>query len=445
MDRLIQVQQLKSRLDEYRPFDLDLERQIWDRFRLDWNYHSNKIEGNSLTYGETKALLLHNITAQGKPLKDHFEITGHNEAVKWVLDIVTGERSLTESFIRELHKLILKEPYKTSAITSSGAPTTKTVHVGKYKSTENHVLTRTGEIFRFASVGETPALMADLITWYLGKVAEDYNPVLLAAEFHYKFIRIHPFDDGNGRTVRILMNFILMKFGLPPVIIKENQKGDYLRTLELADADKIDPFIEFICDRLIDSQQFMLDAIKSGQLSDDNDIEKRFNLLDARIRKINETNEKSRNENDIYQFIESWIFNLQEGIEQSASAFKKYYNNYSVEMKCENGSRVFKTLEDLHKIYQTPFNVGFINDVAIVCHFKKKQSITNNYSTGLVIHFALEEISIFEGVQFDKDKLFNPISRISYGVEYDQKLATRIISRLTKNHLKHIDEKLPKA
>lgn len=61
------------------------------KFRLDWNYHSNHLEGNSLTFGETKALILFGITAQGKPLKDHLEIEGHNEAIEWVLDIVGGE------------------------------------------------------------------------------------------------------------------------------------------------------------------------------------------------------------------------------------------------------------------------------------------------------------------------------------------------------------------
>lgn len=70
------------------------------KFRLDWNFHSNNLEGNSLTYGETKALLLFGITAQGKPLKDHLEIEGHNEAIEWVIERVTGEYPLTENFIR---------------------------------------------------------------------------------------------------------------------------------------------------------------------------------------------------------------------------------------------------------------------------------------------------------------------------------------------------------
>ena len=117
------------------------------KFRLDWNFHSNNLEGNSLTYGETKALLLFGITAQGKPLKDHLEIEGHNEAIEWVTEQVTGEYPLTESFIRELHQLLLKESYWVDAMTSEGAPTKKKVEIGRYKSQSNHVLTVTGEMF----------------------------------------------------------------------------------------------------------------------------------------------------------------------------------------------------------------------------------------------------------------------------------------------------------
>ena len=111
---------LKSDLDTLRPLSKEDELRIMQKFRLDWNYHSNHIEGNSLTYGETKALILFGITAQGKPLKDHFEMSGHDEAVKWILDIIKEERPLTENFIRELHKLILKEPYEVDAITPDG-------------------------------------------------------------------------------------------------------------------------------------------------------------------------------------------------------------------------------------------------------------------------------------------------------------------------------------
>lgn len=111
---------LKKELDTLSPLNREQEQRIMQKFRLDWNFHSNNLEGNSLTYGETKALLLFGITAQGKPLKDHLEIEGHNEAIEWVTERVKGEYPLTESFIRELHQLLLKEPYWVQAIISGG-------------------------------------------------------------------------------------------------------------------------------------------------------------------------------------------------------------------------------------------------------------------------------------------------------------------------------------
>lgn len=245
------------------------------KFRLDWDYHSNHLEGNSLTYGEAKALILFGITAQSKPLKDHFEITGHDEAIKWVTDIVKENYPLTETFIRELHVLLLKSPYEVDAITPDGQPTKKKVEVGKYKSFPNHVKTRTGEIFRFATPEETPAKMQDLIEWYRAKKdSPEVNPVILAAEFHYRFILIHPFDDGNGRIARILMNFILMQFGYPSVIIKSDDKGNYFSALQQADNRIIEPFFEYIAQNLVRSLEIMIAGAKGENIEEPDDLDK---------------------------------------------------------------------------------------------------------------------------------------------------------------------------
>ncbi|MEL7196350.1 MAG: Fic family protein [Cyanobacteria bacterium J06649_11] len=270
------AESLKIELDRYRPLDKELESKIFQKFRLDWSYHSNKIEGNSLTYGETKALILFGITAQGKPLKDHFELTGHDEAIKWILDIVNEERVIGEVFIKQLHTLLLRESYYVDAITPDGKPTRKKVEVGKYKSTPNHVRTKTGEIFRFAEPEETASKMADLIQWYRDC---DLNPIVKAAEFHYRFILIHPFDDGNGRTARILMNFILLMAGYPPAIINTSDREEYFRVLRLADSGQLEPFIEFIANNVITSLNLMLRAARGESIEEQTDIDKEISLL----------------------------------------------------------------------------------------------------------------------------------------------------------------------
>ena len=297
---------LKLELDKLRPLSKENELRIMQKFRLDWNYHSNHLEGNSLTYGETKALILFNITAQGKPLKDHIEITGHDEAIKWIEDIVKQKRPLTENFIRSIHQLLLKEPYEVDALTPSGEPTKKQVKVGEYKSTPNHVKTKTGEIFRFATPEETPARMMDLVNWYKSKIEnKDVEPILLASEFHYKFIRIHPFDDGNGRTARILMNFILMRFGYPPVIIKTEDKENYYAVLRLADVGKITPFVEYIAENLYKSLEIMISGANGEEIEALDDIDKEIALLKHSIGRSKSENKVIKSLQVILDF---WIY-----------------------------------------------------------------------------------------------------------------------------------------
>lgn len=294
MEDIANALKLKNELDSLRPIDKEKEAIIMQKFRLDWNYHSNHLEGNSLTYGETKALILFGITAQGKPLKDTLEITGHNEAINWVLEMINGERPLTENFIRELHTLLLKESYQVDAITPDGKPTKKRITVGSYKTTANHVKTKTGEIFYFATPEETPAKMYDLLNWLNQKVKEEnVNPIFVAAEFHYRFIRIHPFDDGNGRTARILMNFILMQFGFPPVIIKTEDKAHYFAALQMADAGNIETFINYIAQNLVRSLEIMIAGAK-GENIEEEDISSKIKALEQKLLELKKLdNEKT--------------------------------------------------------------------------------------------------------------------------------------------------------
>ncbi|MCR5861053.1 Fic family protein [Flavobacterium sp. J372] len=326
MEEILKALELKQQLDNLRPLEKEQEARIMQKFRLDWNYHSNNLEGNSLTYGETKALILFGVTAQGKPLKDHFEVTGHNEAINWVLEILQGDRPLNESFIRDVHKLLLKESYEVDAQTPDGKPTKKKVIVGDYKKMPNHVLTKTGEMFYFATPEETPSKMGDLMAWYNEKIAEaDINPILLAAEFHYKFIRIHPFDDGNGRTARILMNFILMKFGYPPVIIKTEDKENYYAVLRLADADNLEPFIDYIAQNLNRSLEIMIAGAKGESIEEPDDIDKEIALLEKRLHSLGQSSKIGKSRNSVLFTIDQVIKKINDRTLDKNSKLSKFY------------------------------------------------------------------------------------------------------------------------
>jgi Fic family protein len=281
---LQEISLLKNEIDKLRPISPDIERRIMQKFRLDWNYHSSNIEGNTLTYGETKALILNNLTAKGKPLKDHLDIKGHNEALLLLDDIIKENREISEYFIRELHVIILKESYFNKSITTSGQVVERRIEVGKYKTQPNHVLTQTGEIHYFANPEETSAKMFDLVDWYRTISKDvDVHPLVTASLFHYRFISIHPFDDGNGRLARILMNLILMQNGYPPAIIKTEKKEDYYRALQYADSGDEYHFIEYIGEQLKNSLELYLKGAKGENIEDITDVDKQIDLLKAQL------------------------------------------------------------------------------------------------------------------------------------------------------------------
>lgn len=326
---------LKSEINALRPLDRDTEGRIQQKFRLDWNYHSNNIEGNSLTFGETKSFLLHGITAAGKPLKDHLDIKGHNEAILMLDDIVKSERELNESFIRELHQLILHEPYNKPAVTEDGKPTTRRVSVGKYKSQPNHVITQTGETFYFANPEETPALMHDLMRWYSQSLESDMHAVELAALLHYRFIRIHPFDDGNGRVSRILMNLVLMKSGFPPVIIRTQKKDDYYRALRQADGGDTGFFVDYIARLQIDSLELYMKGAKGERIEEDDDIDKEIALFKVKFN-ASELTSSFRTVESQTRFINRVLIALLSGLYEKLAKLNDLFKSFDLRYELMN-------------------------------------------------------------------------------------------------------------
>ena len=238
------ITRLKEELDALRPLPPDVLARIEQKLRLEANYNSNAIEGNTLTYGETRSLILYGLTAQGKPMRDHLDVEGHDTAVKAIEDAVTDDHELNEVFIRNLHRILLKEPYEKEAKTPEGQRVRRTVSVGDYKTAPNNVTTSTGETYYFTPPDQVKSAMGDLIDWYRAREREGEHPIIIAATFHYRFVRIHPFDDGNGRMARLLMNMILIKHGYTVSLIRQENRDEYLNQLE--QADKTEDLAEFI-------------------------------------------------------------------------------------------------------------------------------------------------------------------------------------------------------
>lgn len=228
----------KARLDALRPLPPALVSNLHDDLVLRWTYHSNAIEGNTLTLKETR-VVLEGITVGGKLLREHFEAINHREAILYVEQIVQAGTPLTEWQIRNLHRLVLKNIDDDNA--------------GCYRTINGLIA---GAEHRPPAALPVPHQMEQLIAWYQA-AATTLHPIECAARLHADFVKIHPFTDGNGRTGRLLMNLALIKGGFPAVVLPVAQRLRYYETLDHAHIHgDYQPFLALIGECL--TQSFMV-------------------------------------------------------------------------------------------------------------------------------------------------------------------------------------------
>ena len=441
-DTLEKINRLSEELEKLRPLSAENEQRVMQKFRLDWNYNSNNLEGNTLTYGETKALLLFSITAQGKPLKDHKEIEGHNEAIDYIIKVARLQEPLTEAMIRELHKMILHEPYEIEAITADGQPTRKRVEIGKYKTQPNHVKTITGEIFRFATPEETPAKMEELMKWYRENLNIKKNhPLMFAAEFHYRFIRIHPFDDGNGRIVRILMNLLLMQKGLPPVIVKTKDKENYYRALQQADSGQLEIFFNYIGEQLINSLELMVKAAIGEDIEELEDIDKEIAMLERKMETLGEDEVRvAKTEKSLRKIFSNSIIPLYEEFLKQAGKLDKFFSEVKI-MILENQSirHVSKEtlIDEIQKGLSNPDNLKVLG--LYYNHVSFKYAGVKDF-----------DLSIYFQINFERYKYiihsepgFPAIEKLYHQI-LSKKEIRDIVNEKIKLHLKSIEKSIEK-
>lgn len=209
------------------------------RFSVDYNFNSNHIEGNTLTYGQTELLLLFDKVSGEGDLKDYVDMKASQVGMKMMSEEVKlSDKPMSQTFIRQLHKALLREDYTVYRNLPGGVQTSYVIHAGRYKTRPNSVITGYGDRFEYASPEETPALMTDLVNWYNeSETSGEYSPVELAALFHYRYIRIHPFEDGNGRIARLMVNYILARHNWPMIVVRSRNKQEYLDALHQSDLE----------------------------------------------------------------------------------------------------------------------------------------------------------------------------------------------------------------
>ncbi len=258
------INRLKTEIDELRPLNKDKVKLLNEKLLVEWIYNSNAIEGNSLSLGETAFFLKEGLTSEGKPLKDFLEVKNHEEAILAMQDMIKGKRPLTQSFIKELHSVLLKGIEFIKVRGLKGGMVTKKIEAGKYKTKPNHVLTLLGQLHYYTEPIKVQEEMDKLMDWYR-QPQKELGVVEKSALFHYKLVKIHPFDDGNGRLARILMNLILMKAGFLPAVIKNDQRKQYLLTLGEADRSNFGVFVRFIANQVVDTLESALSVLNGSQ------------------------------------------------------------------------------------------------------------------------------------------------------------------------------------
>ena len=330
------IQELYHEWQVLQPLKPEDQRRLDEKFRMEFNYNSNHLEGNTLTYGETELLLVFGQTDGSHDFREYEEIKAHDLALKMIKEEAKDrDRPLTESFIRLLNKTILVTPFWKDAETPDGQKTRVEVKIGEYKSRPNHVRTQTGEIFYYATPEETPSLMHDLVMWFnKEKEVGKLTPIELAALLHYRYIRIHPFEDGNGRIARLLVNYVLLSYGYLPVIIQTADKENYLRELRVADINTsldlsealkkgIEPiasFVNYIEDRLQHSLALAVKAAKGESIEEEDDWEKALTL------KLRGSEELSLySEEAVKKVLEKSMYPLAKAIDDKFLKFESFF------------------------------------------------------------------------------------------------------------------------
>ncbi len=242
--QLERIQQKKAELDKLRPISTYALKSIKESLTLEWTYNSNSIEGNTLTLQETKMVLEEGFTIKGKSLREHLEAVNHQEAIEYVEDLVAKDYNLKSSDVLGVHHLVLQKIEKD--------------HAGKYRTSGVRI---SGANFVPPNALKVDEYMTELIEW---TNSTKMNPIIKASIFHHRFVWIHPFFDGNGRTVRLIFNLLLMKEGFPPAIILKNDRKKYYDALNQANNGDYSKILLLVLQALERSTDIYLSSLNNS-------------------------------------------------------------------------------------------------------------------------------------------------------------------------------------
>ncbi len=231
------LKELRSR----RPLPPDVLERLRQQLRLHHTYHSNAIEGNTLTLKETRLILEQGITIGGKSVREHLEATNNAEAFDWIWKRARPGLKIGHGLLKGLHEMVTR-----GTLESPGQYRKQQVWIGG----ASHTPPRPSEIVRGLDrlFRELPAIR---------------EPVLRSVYLHHRLAFIHPFLDGNGRTARLAANLTLIGAGYAPVVLRVEDRRRYYACLEEADRGRYTPFSGFILRAVDEALTLFLSTVDS--------------------------------------------------------------------------------------------------------------------------------------------------------------------------------------
>lgn len=245
---LARIDALQREVDVAKAAQPDAYDRVVKSWAIESTYNSNNIEGSTLSLGDT-ALLYDGVQVDG-PEDDIRQAEGGFAALRFLCSVIADREPLTEILIKRAHELVFAE---------AKDPATR----GAYRSVEVEI---TGTNFQPAPSAYVPERMADLVEMCANTKR---HPAIVAALFHLEFESIHPFVNANGRTGRLISNYLLMASGFEPVNIQAESRARYIAAIRaFQEGDDPYPFTAFFCVNLAERQEKALSLLGMGIGSD---------------------------------------------------------------------------------------------------------------------------------------------------------------------------------
>jgi Fic family protein len=231
----------KAQLDSYRPLPPDTMRRLNDDLRVLLTYHSNAIEGNTLTLRETQIVIEYGMTIHGHSLREYLEAANHAQAYSYLLTLVDRQIPITRETVLTFHHLVMDK-----ILEDKGQFRTVPVYIRGANMTP-------------PPAWQVPSLMLEWVSWLDGEGLQ-YEPIIRAAIAHHGFEAVHPFTDGNGRVGRLLLNLMLMREGYPPALLLRDWRVRYLQALDTANTGNYTPLANLIAQAVEAALDLYLEA-----------------------------------------------------------------------------------------------------------------------------------------------------------------------------------------